>query len=150
MSSDRTEKPTARKLREARRKGQVARSRDLGQAAALIGVIVVLGWIGPSMARTLEGQIRIAFDQMGDLALTTLGAFTFLHHWNDLLWPLIVLKDRSRWTINLLVTSLQGYAGTNRHLEVAGAAMAVIPIIILVVILQRYVVQSIAMTGLKG
>lgn len=74
MSSDRTEKPTARRLREARRKGQVARSRDLGQAAALLGVIAVLGWIGPSMARTLEDQIRLAFEQMGDMALTSLAA----------------------------------------------------------------------------
>jgi len=82
--------------------------------------------------------------------LATLGAFTFLYHWNDLLWPMIVLKDRARWTIVLIVTSLQGYGGTGRHLEIAAAAMAVIPILVLVVVLQRYIVQSVAMTGLKG
>ena len=73
MSSDRTEKPTARRLREARRKGQVARSRDLGQAAALLGTVLVLGWLGPAMARTLTEQIQLAFQQMGEarnLALT--------------------------------------------------------------------------------
>lgn len=82
--------------------------------------------------------------------LATLGAFTFLYHWNDLLWPLIVLKDRPRWTINLVVTSLQGYGGTGRQLEIAAASMAVVPVLILVICLQRYIVQSIAMTGLKG
>jgi multiple sugar transport system permease protein len=83
-------------------------------------------------------------------ALVTLGAFIFLYHWNDLLWPLIVLKDRPRWIINLMVTSLQGYGGTGRHLEIAAASMAVIPVLLLVIVLQRYVVQTVATTGLKG
>lgn len=83
-------------------------------------------------------------------ALATLGAFTFLFHWKDLLWPLITLSDRSKWTINLMVLSLQGYGGTSRNMEIAGASLAVIPILILVVILQRYFVQSTTLSGMKG
>lgn len=64
-------------------------------------------------------------------AMATLGAFIFLQQWNDLLWPLITLSDRSKWTLNLMVLSLQGYGGTSRNMEIAGASMAVIPIIIM-------------------
>lgn len=83
-------------------------------------------------------------------ALATLGAFTFLTHWNDLLWPLITLSDRAKWTINLMVLSLQGYGGVSRHMEIAGASLAVIPVVILVIVLQRYFVQSAALSGMKG
>ncbi len=83
-------------------------------------------------------------------AMATLGAFIFLQQWNDLLWPLITLSDRSKWTLNLMVLSLQGYGGTSRNMEIAGASMAVIPIIIVVIILQRYFVQSTTMSGMKG
>jgi len=83
-------------------------------------------------------------------ALATLGAFTFLAHWNDLLWPLITLSDRSKWTINLVVLSLQGYMGASRHMEIAGASLAVIPVLILVIVLQRYFVQGTTLSGMKG
>ena len=83
-------------------------------------------------------------------ALATLGAFIFLQQWNDLLWPLITLSDRSKWTLNLMVLSLQGYGGASRHMEIAGASLAVIPIIILVIVLQRYFIQSTTMSGMKG
>ncbi len=83
-------------------------------------------------------------------ALATLGAFAFLYHWNDLLWPLIVLSDRANWTINLAVLALQGYMGVSRYLQIAGGAMSVIPVIILVIVLQRYFVQGTALSGIKG
>lgn len=83
-------------------------------------------------------------------AMATLGAFIFLQQWNDLLWPLITLSDRSKWTLNLMVLSLQGYGGTSRNMEIAGASMAVIPIIIVVIVLQRYFVQSTTMSAMKG
>jgi multiple sugar transport system permease protein len=83
-------------------------------------------------------------------ALATLGAFTFLYHWKDLLWPLITLSDRTKWTVNLMVLSLQGYGGTSRNMEIAGASLAVIPIIIVVIVLQRYFVQTATMSGMKG
>lgn len=92
---------------------------------------------------------RIVLPQVGP-GLATLGAFTFLYHWNDLLWPMIMLRDRELWTINLMVLGLQGYGGTGRSMEVAGASLAVIPILILVVLLQRYFVQSATWSGLKG
>jgi multiple sugar transport system permease protein len=83
-------------------------------------------------------------------ALATLGAFVFLGQWKDFLWPLIVLSERSKWTINLSVLALQGVGGAWRHIEIAGASLAVIPIVILVIVLQRYFVQSSTLSGMKG
>lgn len=93
--------------------------------------------------------VRIALPLMKP-ALATLGAFTFLAQWNDLLWPLITLSDRTNWTINLMVLSLQGYMGASRHMEIAGASLAVIPVLIMVIVLQRYFIQSTVMSGMKG
>jgi multiple sugar transport system permease protein len=83
-------------------------------------------------------------------ALATLGAFTFLFQWKDLLWPLITLSDRTNWTINLAVLALQGYGGTSRNMEIAGATLAVVPILVVVIVLQRYFVQSTTLSGMKG
>lgn len=53
MASDRTEQPTARRLRDARRKGQVARSRDLVQSGALAASLLALMWVGPRLVQRL-------------------------------------------------------------------------------------------------
>ena len=92
---------------------------------------------------------RIALPLCGP-AMATLAAFAFLYHWNDLLWPLIVLSDRANWTINLAVASLQGYMGVDRQMQITGGAMSVIPVVILVILLQRYFVQGTMMSGIKG
>jgi flagellar biosynthesis protein FlhB len=73
MSSDRTEKPTAKRLQEARDKGQLPRSRDLGQAAALLAAVVVLAWTGESMAATLTAAIKQFLWRMGQHPLVNLG-----------------------------------------------------------------------------
>lgn len=62
---DRTEKPTARRLRDARKKGQVARSRDLGQAVGLVAILGVLGWSGGRLMDGLGDVIRRGLEQMG-------------------------------------------------------------------------------------
>jgi flagellar biosynthesis protein FlhB len=64
MSTDRTEHPTARRLREARRKGQIARSRDLVQAGALASVMVALAWSGGYMMRGMGRAIGGALEQL--------------------------------------------------------------------------------------
>lgn len=56
MSQDKTEKPTAKRLQDARDKGQVARTREAGQAASLIAATLALGWVGQAfMARLADG-----------------------------------------------------------------------------------------------
>ena len=64
--SERTEKPTAKRLRDAREKGQIARTKDLTQAASLAGVVGVLAWTGVSGLQRLGGAMTGAFQLMGD------------------------------------------------------------------------------------
>jgi len=68
MAADRTEKPTARRLRDARKKGQVARSRDFGQAVSLGAALCVLVWTGGSLVGGLGDEVRTGLEQMGRMA----------------------------------------------------------------------------------
>jgi flagellar biosynthetic protein FlhB len=72
MAGERTEKPTSKRLRDARRKGQLARSRDVEAAAQLVAALVALGWLGPWIMRGLGHVVRVAFERMGERAHTAL------------------------------------------------------------------------------
>ena len=72
MSTDRTEKPTARRLREARKKGQLARSRDLGQALAFGAAVLALVWAGAATMSTLLAVLQRSLARMGENPLTAL------------------------------------------------------------------------------
>jgi len=64
MATDRTEQPTARRLRDARKKGQVARSRDLVHAGTLVAVMMALAWFGGYMMEGLGRAIGNALSQL--------------------------------------------------------------------------------------
>jgi flagellar biosynthesis protein FlhB len=64
MSSDRTEKPSQRRIRDARRKGQVVRSRDVVQAGTLAAALIALGWAGQWMVGLLGHAVRDALVQL--------------------------------------------------------------------------------------
>ena len=83
-------------------------------------------------------------------ALATLGIITFLASWNDFLWPLLVLKDRSLQTLPPGLRTLQGAYTSEYGLMMAGAVIVAIPVLIIYILLQRFIVASVASTGLKG
>ncbi len=83
-------------------------------------------------------------------ALATLGIITFLGAWNDFLWPLLVLKDRKLQTLPPGLSTLQGAYTSEYGLMMAGAVIVALPVLLIYIGLQRYVVQSVAATGLKG
>ncbi|MBN2470237.1 MAG: carbohydrate ABC transporter permease [Anaerolineae bacterium] len=85
-------------------------------------------------------------------ALATLGTFVFIGSWNNFLWPLLVIDDRSLYTVPLGLNTLRTFAAEarNLHLLMAGTVLSVVPILILFVFLQRYFIQGITLTGLKG
>lgn len=79
---DRTEKPTQKRLRDARKKGQVARSRDLGQAVSLAAALGVLGWYGASFVDGLGVAVTRGLVQAGrvptrDLRIEELSPLVF-------------------------------------------------------------------------
>jgi multiple sugar transport system permease protein len=83
-------------------------------------------------------------------ALATLGIITFLGAWNDFLWPLLILRDRALLTLPPGLRTLQGAYTSEYGQMMAGAAITAVPVLILYIILQRYVVESVQTSGLKG
>jgi multiple sugar transport system permease protein len=84
-------------------------------------------------------------------ALATLGVFVFLHFWNDFLWPLIVINSNGRFTLQVGLAILsRGYFGTDWTALMAGTVISLVPILTIFFFAQRYFVQGITLTGLKG
>lgn len=83
-------------------------------------------------------------------ALATLGILTFLASWNDFLWPLLILRDRALQTLPPGLRTLQGAYTSEYGLMMAGAVIVAVPVLVIYVFLQRFIVQSVASTGLKN
>jgi flagellar biosynthetic protein FlhB len=69
---DRTEKPTAKRLREAREKGQVARSRDLAASLSLASVTLALGWFGYRAVGAVSERLVTSLSGLGDAPLAAI------------------------------------------------------------------------------
>lgn len=83
-------------------------------------------------------------------ALATLAILTFLGSWNNFLWPLVVATTEDRYTLPVaLALYSTGQNQTDYGLLLAGAVVVLMPILVLFLLLQRYFVQGIAMTGIK-
>ena len=83
-------------------------------------------------------------------ALATLGIVTFLWTCNDFLWPLIAISSTDQSTVQLGLASFQGAHQTRWTLLMAGNVVALAPMLLVFVFAQRWFVQSIAATGVKG
>jgi len=106
-------------------------------------------------AAVLDGcsRWRIFFNVLLPLAqpaLGVLGLFTFIGYWNSFLWPLIVTNSPDLSTIPLGLTKYQGEHATAWNLLMAGCMISMLPGILLVIVLQRYLVDGISISGLGG
>lgn len=100
-------------------------------------------------ASAVQTFFRIALP-LAKPAMATLGIITFLGSWNDFLWPLLILKDRRLQTLPPGLASLKGAYTSEYGLMMAGAVIAAVPVLVLYVVLQKYIVQSVATSGLAG
>ena len=83
-------------------------------------------------------------------SLATLGVITFMGSWNDFLWPLLILNDRNRQTLPVGLATLQGQYTFDYGKLMAGAVVAAVPVLILYIFAQKYIVQGVATSGLAG
>ena len=83
-------------------------------------------------------------------AIASLSLLTFVTTWNDYLGPLLYLRDPKLWTIQLGLQSFVGQYDTEFGLIMTGAVLSVLPIAIIFALGQRYFIEGIATTGLKG
>lgn len=101
-------------------------------------------------------ELRIVFSVVAPAvvpAIAALGLFAFVYHWNTYLWPLTVLQGNTDdYPIVLSLGRLLSYnrGAMNTNLVMAGAALAVLPPLALFVFLQRFFVDSIVSSGVKG
>lgn len=99
------------------------------------------------------GPLRIYWSVMLPLArpgLVALGILTMIWSWNDLLWPLVANTDNTKMPLSVGLASLQGAYLTNYPMIMAGSLLATLPVMIVFIVLQRRVVEGIALSGTKG
>ncbi len=82
--------------------------------------------------------------------LASLSVFFFLANWDAFLWPLVVANAPDMRVVQLGIQSFTGEHGNAWHLIMAASVVSIIPTLILFFGLQRYIVESVKMTGLKG
>jgi multiple sugar transport system permease protein len=99
------------------------------------------------------GEYRIFFRIVLPLcgpALATLAVLTFLGNWNSFLWPLVVASSEDQYTLPVaLALFSRGQQESNVALQMAGATVVVIPVIVLFFAMQRFIIRGIATTGIK-
>ena len=83
-------------------------------------------------------------------ALATLGVFTFMASWNSFIWPLIVVNSIEMQTLPLGLASFQGLYTTDWTLLMAGTVIALIPVLIIFIFAQRFFIEGITLSGVKG
>lgn len=83
-------------------------------------------------------------------ALIVVGLFSFMHHWNDFFGPLIYLESQSKYTIAIGLQQFMGSYNAQWHLLMAASTVVIIPVIIVFILGQKYLLQGITLTGLKG
>jgi multiple sugar transport system permease protein len=85
-------------------------------------------------------------------ALATQATFTFLYAWNSFLWPLVVINvgKTENHVLTLALNVLRGRASDTPNLILAGAAIAIIPPLIVFILGQRFFVESVTSSGVKG
>ena len=83
-------------------------------------------------------------------ALSTLTIFTFVNTWNDYLGPLIYLRSESKKTIQLGLKMFISQYSSDYGLIMAGSVLSLIPLMVVFLIFQKYFVEGVAATGIKG
>lgn len=81
--------------------------------------------------------------------LATLAILTFLGSWNSFMGPLIFLLDEKKYTLPLVVAMLQGRFPGNENIQMAGALISILPVLVVFFVFQRQIVESLASSGLK-
>lgn len=83
--------------------------------------------------------------------LSALGVFTFLGSWNSFFEPLLFLRSWNKMTLPIALVILQGYMGEGSRAHVlAGIMMSILPVLVVYLFAQRFILRGIAFTGLKG
>ncbi len=81
--------------------------------------------------------------------LGALGIFSFLGIWNTLFWPVLVINSKELFTLPLALAMAQGQFVSLIHVQMAGAVIACLPVVVVFLLLQKQFISSIALSGMK-
>jgi multiple sugar transport system permease protein len=108
-------------------------------------------------AALLDGCSRLRilwtiFVPLSTPPIATLGIFSFLYAWNSFLWPLLIIGEgnEANHVLTLSLIRLSNIAADRPNLDLTGAAIAILPPILVFILAQKYFVEGIATSGLKG
>jgi len=99
------------------------------------------------------GPLRVYWNVILPLskpALVTLVIFTFMGAWRDFLWPLIVTNSMEMRTLTVGLSTFQGIYSTEWTQLMAGSLMVMVPLVIVFIFNQRFFIEGIQLTGIKG
>ena len=74
----------------------------------------------------------------------------FIGSWNSFLWPLVIGQDESSWTVQVAMSTFLTAQNVNIHELFVAAAIGILPLVVVFVVLQRFLVRGVAETGIKG
>ena len=92
---------------------------------------------------------RIVCPQLG-AGIAPLGIFTFMGSWNDYLWPLVAINDQDKMTLPLALAFFNTTRATCFDLVMAASVMIILPIVIVFLFFQRYIINAMVLSGVKG
>jgi multiple sugar transport system permease protein len=93
---------------------------------------------------------RSVFLPLSKPAMTTLFLIAFINNWNELLRPVLYISSRDLRTVTLGLMTFRGEYEAQWNLSLAASVISILPLIIVYIFAQRYIVEGIATTGLKG
>jgi multiple sugar transport system permease protein len=98
------------------------------------------------------GEFRIFLQIALPISVSVLavqGILTFIAGWNSFLWPLIIANDEKLYTLSVGLQLLKGQYSSNYGLQMAGSAFMVVPIILVFLLFQRYIMDNYTISGIK-
>lgn len=111
---------------------------EIEEAARLDG----LGYFGIYRAMILPNSLGI---------MMALGILSFIYSWNAFLWPLVIARsDQDAWTVQIVLSTYLTAQTINLPMLFMGAAVGALPLVIVFLVMQRYIVQGVKLSGIKG
>ena len=93
---------------------------------------------------------RISLPQLGP-ALAALGIITFTASWNNFIAPFVLIKSLEQMTLPIGILALQGvFSGAETAVIMAATVMAILPLFVVFLVAQRFIIEGLTMTGIKG
>jgi multiple sugar transport system permease protein len=111
--------------------------RELEEAGRIDG----LSWFGVYWRIVVPNSLAF---------FAAISVITVIAAWNQFLWPLVVGQDESMWTVQVSLSTLMTAQTINLHQVFMAALISIVPLVLVFVFLQRYLVQGVAETGIKG